>query len=285
MWIVTQLQPDFSLDRLRVGNTSFGLDPCPPRRRIGSVDVRVPRAQIAVNRKRHFDAPAKARMQRRPKSLQKRQLSSISDRVPCRVRSQRKIQPNDRAPGAELRDRDARDGSVLEAPKAGVRCARGRRDVAQAQSRTNSSEPMICRDPTHCIPGTPSATLRRPFPCSHRGRVSPTPLTWQLRLASGREVRLSLWEIQATDAAGPTVDSSHSGGRMERWPLRAASRGAKWTSPKRPDGHLERCTLQAPLGAASARVAGGRSLAGGRSAAASAHVGGSRVPAAGEPRP
>ena len=126
------VQPAF--ERLEVVEDCLRLDGNPPS---SAFDEQVPRSQVAPNRQRDLGRARKARVDARSKAIEQSLLTGVADRIAPRIAAYDQIEPNRRAPGADVLDGNVIDPATLEAEQLLMRCARRRGNGAQAQSRTD----------------------------------------------------------------------------------------------------------------------------------------------------
>ena len=96
---ITQLQPKPSLDRLDVVDDRFRLGRPPPRL---SSEHRIPRPEVAGDRKRHFVGDRDGSVEPNAKSMEKPLLTGVPDRVARKMCLQANIEADRRADRGEL---------------------------------------------------------------------------------------------------------------------------------------------------------------------------------------
>ena len=197
--VVAELERQPTLEGLAVGDLRLGLDPSPPRRRLGADDLSIPRAQVTFDRQRHFRSPAQRWVEASAKAFKERELRPIPYRIPSRVRADREIQPDNSTIGSEKIDARIGHLAAFESTDSGVGRSDRAPDFRLAQTRRDPRESCVIGDPAHCTPGSPSSSIGRAVPDWHPSR------SCQLALHSG-----------STANRTPTVPTDARGHRRAR---------------------------------------------------------------------
>jgi hypothetical protein len=167
-WIVALLQGQASLECLDVGELGLSFDAGTPSRRGRAAYHGVPGSKVAVDRKRHLRAPAEAWMESHPEAFEQCELSTISNRIARRIRTDAQVEPQDRAPGANVGDADAIQLAMFEAPQLAVGSPGRSGRIAQAQSGRDPGVPMLLAETTKRVSRSPAASISWTFSRSHR---------------------------------------------------------------------------------------------------------------------
>jgi hypothetical protein len=175
--IVSDLQREPTLDGLPIRHASLGLDATTPRGGRTPADVRIPGAEVAIDRERDLGSPPQAGMELGPESLEQRKLGSVANRVPGRVRAQGEVKPDDGTPGTELLDRDAVELASLEPQELLVRCAGGAGHDPETQAGSDAGLPMLLAGTTDRLAKASTSTIGGPFSSSHVEDPDARPFT------------------------------------------------------------------------------------------------------------
>jgi hypothetical protein len=102
-----------------------------------------------------------------PEAIQEMLLTGIADRIPGREGAEDEIEPDRRAPGADILDAEVIDAAALEAEEllVGRACRRG--NDAQAQAGADPGRTSIAAENAKCIVCPTPAPIGRPLPRGH----------------------------------------------------------------------------------------------------------------------
>jgi hypothetical protein len=150
-------------------------------------------------------------MQTRAKPLEQGDLRSIADRVTGWVWPEHEVESEDGEPGTELRDRDTVGPAPFESPDAGPRRARSRGRLSQAETRRDTSLPVLVGEPTKGGGESSSASIIGSFAGCHRTGGSRAAVTPRL------PAHLSRIPRQAANGRVEPLDMPPLPGRPSRW--------------------------------------------------------------------
>ena len=194
--IVPQLQGEFALEGLAVGDPRFGFDSGAPRSRLTTANLRVPGAQVALDREGNLGPPMDAWMEAIAQPLEQGELRAVADRVAARISLDDQIESNDGKPRSEVRERCTIDLAALEARELALRASQSGSRRAKAEPRSDSRLAVLISQSKHRAAHPAAPSIVGPFTSTHRHGA------WPTGLIHGSPAPMSRDAGQGTDGRG-----------------------------------------------------------------------------------
>jgi hypothetical protein len=161
---VALLERDAPLERLEIIEHRLRLDRDPPA---PPADERVPRAEVALDRKRYLGRPTEARMEAHPKPLEEADLPRVANGITGRVGPEPHIQADDGSDGSKVGMTKTAGAPMLELPELDVVDVGRLSNDAQTQPRADAMTAKVGGERPKIVGCPSSASIRRAFASGH----------------------------------------------------------------------------------------------------------------------